>query len=63
MSKGVEEEFLDASGEAFVVAESVQAAGTAELYDSGCTNHISPYRNQFENFPPIPPCDHGISML
>jgi hypothetical protein len=49
------EEFMDASGEAFVVAESVQAAGTAELYDSGCTNHISPYRNQFENFQPITP--------
>ena len=44
------EDLLDASGEAFVVAESIQAAGVAELYDSGCTNHISPYRNQFENF-------------
>ena len=22
----------------------------AKQYDSGCTNHISPYRNQFENF-------------
>jgi hypothetical protein len=37
------EEFLDSSGEAFVVAESVQMTGTAEFYDSGCTNHISPY--------------------
>ena len=44
------EDLLDASGEAFMVVESVQAAGVAELYDSGCTNHISPYRNQFENF-------------
>jgi hypothetical protein len=53
---GVEvEEFSDTSGEAFVVAESVQTAGTAELYDSGCTNHISPYRNQFENFQSITP--------
>ena len=37
------EEFLDALGQAFVIAESAQSAGTAELYDSGCTNHISPY--------------------
>ena len=49
------EEFNDASGEAFVVAESVQAAGMAELYDSGCTNQISPYRDHFENFQSIPP--------
>ena len=51
----VVEELLDTSGEAFVVAESVQAAGMAELYDSGCTNHISPYRDQFENFQLITP--------
>ena len=44
------EDLPDASGEAFVVAEFVQVAGVAKLYDSGCTNHISPYRNQFENF-------------
>ena len=50
------EDLQDTSGVAFVVAESVQAAGTAELYDSGCTNHISPYRDRFENFQPIPPC-------
>ena len=37
------EDFCDMSGEVFVVAESVQSAGMAELYDSGCTNHISPY--------------------
>ena len=49
------EEFLDSSGEAFVVAESVQTTGTAELYDSGCTNHISPYKDQFENFQSIVP--------
>jgi hypothetical protein len=49
------EESCDASGEAFVVEESVQTAGTAELYDSGCTNHISPFRNQFENFQSIVP--------
>ena len=44
------EDLLDTSGEAFVVAESVQTTGMAELYDSGCTNHISPYKSQFENF-------------
>jgi len=38
------------SDEAFVVAETVESNGTAELYDSGCTNHISPYRDQFKNF-------------
>jgi len=36
--------------EAFVIAETVESSGTAELYDSGCTNHISPYQSQFENF-------------
>ena len=27
----------------------------AELYDSGCTRHISPYREDFESFSGIPP--------
>ena len=49
------EDLCDVSGEAFVVAEAVQPTGVAELYDSGCTNHISPYRNQFENFQSITP--------
>ena len=49
------EELLDTSGVAFVVAESVQSAGRAELYNSGCTNHISPYRDLFENFQSITP--------
>src|ERR1700678_1362098 len=49
------EDLLDTSGMALLVAESGQAAGTAELYDSGCTNHISPYRNRFENFQTIIP--------
>ena len=40
----------DTSGEAFVVAETVESSGTAELYDSGCTNHISLYHDHFENF-------------
>ena len=49
------EDLGDTSGEAFVVAESVQTSGRAELYDSGCTNHISPYRSSFENFQTIEP--------
>jgi hypothetical protein len=49
------EDFRDVSGEAFVVAEAVQPAGMAELYDSRCTNHISPYRSQFLNFQSITP--------
>ena len=48
-------EFMDLLGEAFMVAESGQTAGMAELYDSGCTNHISPYKDQFENFQTIVP--------
>jgi hypothetical protein len=46
---------FDMLGEVFVVAESVQSAGMAELYNSGCTNHISPYKNNFENFQTISP--------
>ena len=53
--KDTAEEFGDMSGEAFVMAELVQAAGMAKLYDSGCTNHISPYRSQFENFELVAP--------
>ena len=49
------ENFGDASGEAFVVAESVQMSAKAELYDSGCTNHISPYKNDFDNLQAIEP--------
>ena len=44
------EDLGDTSGEAFIVAETVELSGIAELYDSGCTNHISPYHDQFENF-------------
>ena len=47
---GTTELFGDMSGEAFVVAESVQVSARAELYDSGCTNHISPYKSSFDNF-------------
>ena len=44
------EDLGDTSDEAFVVAKTVESNETAELYDSGCTNHISPYRGKFENF-------------
>ena len=49
------ENFGDVLGEAFVVAESVQMSVKAELYDSGCTNHISPYKTDFENLQAIEP--------
>ena len=39
----VVEELGDVFGEAYVVAERGQTGGVAELYDSGCINHISPY--------------------
>jgi hypothetical protein len=48
------ENLLEVSGEAFMVAESVQSAGRAELYDSGCTNHISPYKDQLTSNPLLP---------
>ena len=50
------EDFCDTLGQAFVVAESVQTAGMAKLYNSRCTNHISPYQNQLKNFQSITPC-------
>ncbi|PBK64764.1 hypothetical protein ARMSODRAFT_871061, partial [Armillaria solidipes] len=27
----------------------------AELYDSGCSQHLSPYRNEFQTYQEIPP--------
>ena len=51
----VVEELGGVSGEAYVVAEGGQTGGVAELYDSGCTNHISPYQSRFENFEAIIP--------
>jgi hypothetical protein len=39
----VPEDFGDTSGLAFTVMEPIKTKGTTELYDSGCTNHISPY--------------------
>ena len=44
------EDLGNTSGEAFVVTETAESNGIAELYDSGCTNHISPYCKWFENF-------------
>ena len=49
----VEEMFGDISREAFVMAETVQASAKTELYDSSCTNHISPYKSNFDNFQTI----------
>jgi len=40
----------DTSGIAFIVMEPVKTSESTELYDSGCTDHISPYRDQFEHF-------------
>ena len=54
-NKGGAEDLDDASGEVLISMESISTAGVAELYDSGCTNHISPYRNQFQNFKEIIP--------
>ena len=50
MKQDIVEEFGDTSGDAFVVTEAVKMSGTVELYDSGCSNHISPYCESFENF-------------
>jgi hypothetical protein len=48
------EEFNDVSGLAFVT-EIAGPDGIAELYDSGYTNHISPYCKRFEDFTTIIP--------
>ncbi|KAF8156831.1 hypothetical protein B0H34DRAFT_658121, partial [Crassisporium funariophilum] len=49
----------DFSGEALVATEPAKpgqyAYVKAELYDSGCTQHISPFRDDFENLRDIPP--------
>ena len=36
-------------------AEPIKSSVRAELYDSGCTQHMSPYRNEIQNFKSIPP--------
>ena len=53
MDETVAEELGDVSGEDFFVAEFFQTLAKAELYDSGCTNHISLYRSSFSNFKTI----------
>ena len=40
---------------ALVAVNSAKPGAMSELYDSGCTNHISPYRDRFENFENIVP--------
>ena len=53
MDETVAEELGDVLGEDFFVAEFFQTLAKAELYDSGCTNHISLYRSSFSNFKTI----------
>ena len=48
-------ELGDTSGVALVALNSAAPEGLVELYDSGCSNHISPYRDRFENFKTIIP--------
>ena len=49
-------ELGDTSGIVLVVLDSVKSGGVVtELYDFGCTNHISPYRDCFINFQSIVP--------
>ena len=49
----------ETSDEALTAAEPLKPGEynfvQAELYDSGCTRHISPYREDFESFTEIPP--------
>jgi len=40
---GLRFEEVEKRDEAFSMRESMQTTRTTELYDSGCTNHISPY--------------------
>ena len=51
-------DLLEEPMEVFVITEppkSGHAEMRAELYDSGCTQHISPYREDFSIFTEIPP--------
>src|ERR1700678_1351900 len=50
-----EMELGDTSGIALIALNSAKSEGLAQLYDSGCTNHISPYRDRFINFKSIVP--------
>lgn len=38
-----------------IMQEPSKPRGTAELYDSGCANHLSPYQHLFQNFEDIAP--------
>ena len=40
----------DVSGETLVTTDSSKPTHHVDLYDSGCTNHISPFCKQFENY-------------
>ena len=55
----IDEEDVDAlknaPEEVLVSTKSMPTTETAELYDSRCTNHISPYKDQFQNFENIAP--------
>jgi len=44
----------DASGETLVTTDSLKSTHHMDLYNSGCTNHISPFHDQFENYADIP---------
>lgn len=47
---------LDVPEPILVAAEPGQSSyARAEVYDSGCTKHISPYRHDLRNFTEIPP--------
>ena len=45
----------NAPEEVLVSTESMPTTETAELYDSGCMNHISLYKDRFQNFENIVP--------
>src|SRR5271169_5112119 len=52
----MEEEGTDEEGSVYAVESNPgNSPFQAEVYDSGCTNSISPYRDAFENFKEIPP--------
>jgi len=52
---GLRFEEVEKRDEAFATMESVQMTRITELYNSRCTNHISPYQDQFKNFEEIVP--------
>jgi len=52
---GAVKDLEDESGETLVTTDSSKLTHHVDLYDSGCTNHISPFHEQFENYIDIPP--------